>query len=122
MGKIAYLGLDVHARQSVLGHMDESGTFKISAAFATTEQNIITALSRIRAHEKYLTLEEGTLAYWVAQVAAPYVKQVIICDPRENALIYKSTNKNDTFILFFMVSSFIIVPGWPDFPGDIRVE
>jgi hypothetical protein len=43
MGKIAYLGLDVHARQSVLGHMDESGTFKISAAFATTEQNIITA-------------------------------------------------------------------------------
>jgi hypothetical protein len=26
MGKIAYLGLDVHARQSVLGHMDESGT------------------------------------------------------------------------------------------------
>jgi transposase len=96
MGKIAYLGLDVHARQSVLGHMDESGTFKISAAFATTEQNIITALSRIRAHEKYLTLEEGTLAYWVAQVAAPYVKQVIICDPRENALICKSASKRDS--------------------------
>ena len=35
------------------------------------------------------------MSHWVAQAASPYVNQVNICDPRENALIYKSTNKND---------------------------
>ena len=95
MKKIAYLGMDVHARNCVLGNMDDSGTFLGNLDFRTSENNIINALDSIKAKEKYLALEEGTLAHWAAQVASPYVSQVIICDPRENALIYKSPHKRD---------------------------
>lgn len=95
MRNIAYLGMDVHARHCVLGDMDSNGNFKGNQSFSTSEQNIIKALKNVKAKRKYLTLEESNLAYWAAQVAAPYVTEVISCDPKENALIYKSSNKRD---------------------------
>lgn len=95
MRKIAYLALDVHVRHCVLGDMDNNGKFLGTKRFVTTEQNIIRALKTVSAKNKFLVIEEGTLSHWVAQAASPYVNQVNICDPRENALIYKSTNKND---------------------------
>jgi transposase len=75
--------------------MDINGKFRGTKRFVTTEQNIIRALKSISAKNKCLVIEEGTMSQWVAQVASPYVSQVNICDPRENALIYKSTNKHD---------------------------
>jgi transposase len=95
MRKIAYLAIDVHSKHCVLGDMDYRGNFKGTQTFPTSEQNIINALKAIKAKNKYLTLEEGNLAYWAAQVAAPYVTEVIPCDPKENALIYRGSKKND---------------------------
>lgn len=95
MRKIAYLALDVHVRRCVIGEMDSNGNFRGTQRFATSEQNIIHALKAVKARQKYLVIEEGTLTHWVAQVASGYVHRVNICDPRENALIYKSANKRD---------------------------
>ena len=95
MKRIAYLAMDVHANHCVLGEMDCDGKYKGHRPFSTSEKNIIHAIKSVKAKEKYLTLEEGNLAYWVAQVARPYVTEVIPCDPRENALIYKSSLKKD---------------------------
>ena len=95
MKKVAYLAMDVHAAHCVLGHMGPDGTFLGNKTFATSEGNIIDALKAIQAKAKYLALEESNLAYWVAQVATPYVTEVISSDPKENALIYKSPNKTD---------------------------
>jgi len=95
MKKIAYLAIDVHARNCVLGNMDFNGNFLGNNTFTTSEQNIIGAVKAVKAKEKYLTLEESNLAYWAAQVAKPYVTEVMPCDPKENALIYRSSNKRD---------------------------
>jgi hypothetical protein len=54
MKKIAYLGLDVHARNCVLGNMDDSGTFCGNREFTTSENNIINALNSIKTKVKYL--------------------------------------------------------------------
>jgi len=95
MKKLAFLGMDVHARNCVLGHMDSNGNFLGNLRFSTSEQNIIKALKTIKAKEKYLAIEEGNLTYWVAQVAKPYVKEVISSDPKKNALIFRSPHKKD---------------------------
>ncbi len=95
MKKVAYLAMDVHAGHCVLGHMDFDGTFIGNRRFPTSEQHIIEALTAVKAKEKYLALEESNLAYWAAQVARPYVSEVISSDPKENALIYRSPNKRD---------------------------
>jgi transposase len=75
--------------------MDYNGAFIGSKSFPTSEENIIEALKAIKAKEKYLTLEEGNLAYWICQIASPYVTELLPCDPKENALIFKSSNKRD---------------------------
>jgi transposase len=75
--------------------MDSNGTFKGTQTFPTSEKNIIEALKVIKAKEKYLTFEESNLAYWAGQIASAYVTEVIPCDPKENALIYKSSVKRD---------------------------
>lgn len=95
MSNIAYLALDIHARHSVLGMMAFNGQFKGNQTFQTSEENIIKAIKAVKAQKKYLTIEEGTLTYWAAQVASPYVTEVIPCDPKENALIYKGPKKGD---------------------------
>jgi transposase len=95
MKKVAYLAIDVHAGHCVLGQMDFDGSFIGNRRFPTSERHIIQALKAITAKEKYLALEESNLAYWAAQVARPYVTEVISSDPRENALIYRSPNKRD---------------------------
>lgn len=95
MSKIAYLGMDLHANNFTLGHMNEQGHFLGNVEFPTSENNIIHALKSIRAKKKYLTVEEGNLTFWASQIASPWVTKVIACNPRENALIYKSPYKKD---------------------------
>ncbi len=95
MRKIAYLSMDVHARNCVLGDMDGNGKFRGNRSFITCENNIIDAIKAVKAKKKYLVMEAGPLANWVAQTASPYLTQVFISDPRENALIYKGSIKND---------------------------
>ena len=95
MRKIAYLAIDVHARNCVLGDMDGNGKFRGNRSFITCETNIIKALKAVKAKRKYLLMEAGPLSNWAAQVANDHVTRVIICDPRENALIYKSSKKRD---------------------------
>ena len=95
MRKVAYLSMDVHARNIVMGNMDGNGKYRGNRSFITCEKNIITALKTVKAKRKYLIIEAGPLANWVAQTANRYVNQVFICDPRENALIHKSSTKRD---------------------------
>ncbi len=95
MKKIAYLAMDLHTKNFTLGKMDEHGSFKGAVDLPTSENNIMTALNSVKAKRKYLTIEQGPLTYWAAQIASPYVDQVIPCDPRANALIYKNPYKKD---------------------------
>lgn len=91
-----YLGLDAHVRHCVLAAMDEDGQIIEVFKFPTSEIELIKTLRRVEAKEKYMALEECSLAAWMAQVARPYVTEVLIADPRENALISRNPNKGDT--------------------------
>ena len=64
MRNIAYLGMDVHVRNCILGNMDEAGSFLGNRDFATSENGIINALKSVKAKTKHLAIEEGTLTRW----------------------------------------------------------
>jgi transposase len=91
----AYMAIDAHARRCVLGVMDESGRYRDDWQFPTTESELIRHVMSIKAPHKRLAIEEGPLAYWIAQTVRQYVDEVFICDPRENALIGRSAHKSD---------------------------
>jgi len=49
MRETAYLSIDVHARNCVLGDMDGNGKFRGNRSFITSENNIINALKAVKA-------------------------------------------------------------------------
>jgi transposase len=90
-----YLALDVHAAYCVLGAMREDGTWLGEVRVPTTAEALRTALTGIHAGEKWLTFEEGGMALWLCDLLRPLVQRLLVCDPRENALIGRSAKKRD---------------------------
>lgn len=61
----------------------------------TTAVNLINQVVAIPGQVKKLTLEQSNMAFWAANVLQEYVDELIVCDPRRNALISGGENKND---------------------------
>lgn len=93
--KKAYLAIDAHASNSVLGCMNSKGAFLRHWRFPTSEQHFIGHIKQLKAERKILAIEEGPLAYWIAQTVRPYVTEIIISDPRETPLISRNAMKRD---------------------------
>ena len=93
--KKVYIGIDVHARNSVLVSMDGRGNYSGSIQFPTTETELTNHVKTIDAGKKIVAIEESTLAYWVSSVLQPYVTQIVISDPRETPLISRNATKGD---------------------------
>lgn len=90
-----YLAIDAHARNSVLGSMDARGEFERSWRFKTCESEFVKHVKAIDAGKKLLAIEEGPLAFWIAQTLRPYVEELLVADPRENPLISRNAMKRD---------------------------
>jgi hypothetical protein len=56
---------------------------------------LIGRVTEFSADNKYLVVEESSLAGWIAATLHPYESELIVCDPRHNALISRDGNKSD---------------------------
>ncbi len=92
---IAWLGLDAHSRNCVLGHLDDHGNEIKDWRFPTDPQQLLKHIQAIPATVKHLMLEESNLARWISQLLKPHVQQLIVCDARRNRLISHDANKHD---------------------------
>lgn len=92
---IAWLGLDAHAKFSLLAWMDDRGNRCRHWRFPTSEPQLIKHLQLVPATVKHLALEECGLGRWLAQVAVPHVTDATVCDPRENHRISRHHHKCD---------------------------
>ena len=91
----AYLAIDAHARNCVLGWRDGRGRYQGDERFETAESELIRHVVKVPADLKYLTVEEGPLAAWIARTLNEYAAKILICDPRKNTQIRRDPNKND---------------------------
>lgn len=94
--KQAYIGIDLHSKNFCIGYMNNTGKYINQQTLPTTAKQLAGAVARIPAGHKSLTIEQGNMAFWAANELAPLVDKLIICDPRENALISRNTCKNDS--------------------------
>src|ERR1017187_8997939 len=92
---IAWLGLDAHSKNCVLGQLDDHGQEIQSWSFGTQPQKLIQPLHSIPATDKRLMLEESNLARWLSQLLKPQVQQLVVCDARRNRLISEDPHKHD---------------------------
>ena len=93
MNDAKYIGLDVHQATISVAVLDFSGKLVMEAILETKAETILQFVRGLRG-SLHVTLEEGTCAAWLHDVLKPHVAEVLVCDPRKNALL-NSGNKND---------------------------
>jgi len=90
---IKYIGMDVHKEATVIAVLNDGGKLVMESIVATKASSILQFIHGLRG-ELHVTWEEGTWAAWLYDLLKPQVQQVLVCDPRRNALL-KEGNKND---------------------------
>lgn len=93
--KQVYIAIDLHSNRSLIGFMNKQGEYIGQQQVQTTAVNLINQVTAIPAESKWLTLEQSNMAFWAAEQLRDHVDKLIVCDPRHNALISASENKND---------------------------
>jgi transposase len=88
-----YIGLDVHQATISVAVLDSAGKLVMEAILETKAETILQFLHGLRG-SLHVTFEEGTCAAWLHDLLRPHVTQVLVRDPRKNALI-KAGNKSD---------------------------
>ncbi len=88
-----YVGLDVHKATIVAAVQDASGKCVITSIIETKAETIRAFIKGLTG-TVHVTFEEGTHAAWLFDLIKPLVAEVVVCNPRHNALL-QSGNKSD---------------------------
>ena len=90
---VKYIGMDVHKEAIVIAVRNASAKLVMESIVETKASSILQFLHGLRG-ELHVTWEEGTWAAWLYDLLKPHVHEVLVCNPRRNALM-KEGNKND---------------------------
>src|SRR6476620_8704034 len=93
MNDAKYIGMDVHTATISAAVRDSSGNLVMEATLETKSETILEFVHGLRGSLR-VSFEEGTFASWLHDLLKPHVTEVLVCDPRKNALL-KVGNKND---------------------------
>jgi hypothetical protein len=88
-----YIGMDVHKESISIAVTNGAGKIVMECVIETKASMILQFIEGLRG-DLHVTLDEGTWAAWLYDLLRPHVNQVLVCDPRKNALL-KVGNKSD---------------------------
>lgn len=93
MNSEKYIGLDVHQATISVAVLDATGKLVMESILETKAATILQFFAGLRGR-LLVTFEESTSAAWLYDLLKPHVAEVVVCNPRKNALL-KQGNKND---------------------------
>src|SRR6202050_1105663 len=88
-----YIGMDVHTETISITVLNSAGKLVMESVIETKGLTVIQFVQGLRG-DLHVTLEEGTWAAWLYDLLGPHVNEVLVCDPRRNALL-KVGNRSD---------------------------
>ena len=89
-----YIGLDVHCHSTNLAAMTQSGRVTRRWRGPTTIPQLAETIAEVPRPRK-VVFEEGPLADWLLRNLERYADEIVVCEPRRNALIAKDSDKDD---------------------------
>src|ERR1700740_3479463 len=90
---LKYIGMDVHKEAVVIAFLNSSGKLVMESIVETKASSILQFIHGLRG-ELHVTWEEGTWAAWLYDLLKPHVHQVLVCNPRRNALLQDGSKKD----------------------------
>src|ERR1700720_3244298 len=91
--EVKYIGMDVHKEAIVIAVLNGGGKLVMETIVETKASSILQFLHGLQG-ELHVTWEEGTWAAWLYDLLQPQVQEVVVCNPRRNALL-KEGSKSD---------------------------
>src|SRR5258706_5208579 len=88
-----YIGMDVHRETISIAVIKATGKLGMESVLETKAASVVQCVQGLRG-DLQVTFEEGTWAAWLYDLLKPLVTNVVVCDPRRNALL-KVGNKSD---------------------------
>ena len=86
MDKTKYIGMDVHKEAISIAVLNFSGKLVMECVIETKASTILQFFQGLRG-SLHVTLEEGTWAAWLYDLLKPHVTELVVCNPRKNALL-----------------------------------
>ncbi len=93
MTSTKYIGLDVHKESISIAVLNCAGKVVMECVIETKASTILQFIHGFRG-DLHVTFEEGTWAAWLHDLLKPHVTELVVCNPRENALL-KEGSKSD---------------------------
>jgi transposase len=94
MRRTNFIAFDVHCGFCEGGYIDQLGREREAWQTPTSIPELVEVIETVPRPRK-LVIEEGPLADWLQRNVSPHVDEMIVCDPRRNALISKEGEKSD---------------------------
>jgi len=88
-----YIGMDVHKESISIAVMNSAGKLVMECVIETKGSTLLQFIDGMRGDVR-ITFEEGTWAAWLYDLLKPHVSEVVVCNPRKNALL-KDGSKSD---------------------------
>src|ERR1035437_837647 len=93
MDKLKYIGMNVHKEAISIAILNSSGKLVMECVIETKVSTILQFFQGLSG-SLHVTFEEGTWAAWLYDLLKPHVTELVVCNPRKNALM-KEGNKSD---------------------------
>ena len=93
MTSTKYVGMDVHKESISIAVMNAAGKLVMESVIETKGSMLLQFIDGLRGDVR-VTFEEGTWAAWLYDLLKPHVSEVVVCNPRKNALL-KDGSKSD---------------------------
>ena len=81
-----YIGMDVHKESISIAVINAAGKIVMECVIETKAGMILQFIDGLRGDVR-VTFEEGTWAAWLYDLLKPHVNEVLVCNPRKNALL-----------------------------------
>lgn len=95
MKKVYYVGIDLATAGCEVAVVDREGKVVEKRRVTTSEHDLIEAVKPWGPNVE-VAVEQGELAGWACRSLAPYVRRVVVADPKCNAWIARDPNKGDS--------------------------
>jgi hypothetical protein len=93
MDSVEYIGMDVHKDTISIAVLNSSGKLVMECIIETKASTILQFIQGLSG-SLHVTFEEGTWAAWLYDLLKPHVTELVVCNPRRNALL-KEGSKSD---------------------------
>src|SRR6201982_1162939 len=93
MDNTKYIGMDVHTESISIAVRNGAGKIVMECVIETKASMMLEFINGLRG-DLQVTFEEGTWAAWLYDLLKPHVTELVVCNPRRNALL-KEGSKSD---------------------------